>query len=70
MSVWFAVERGQTHTGGRFITDAKDFEPAYLALHRRGELRHRVDAALQSLGNCTVCPRDCCVDRLAVHQTY
>jgi putative pyruvate formate lyase activating enzyme len=42
------------------------FEPAYLALHRSGELRERGRRALQSLGpeRCTVCPRECKVDRL------
>jgi putative pyruvate formate lyase activating enzyme len=41
------------------------FEPAYLALHRSGELARRVEAALAALKDCRVCPRDCAVDRLA-----
>lgn len=42
-----------------------DFEPAYLALHRTGELLRRVEEAVAGLGECRVCPRDCAVDRLA-----
>ncbi len=41
------------------------FQPAYLALHRSGELQRRVEAALEALKDCRVCPRDCAVDRLA-----
>jgi putative pyruvate formate lyase activating enzyme len=43
------------------------FEPAYLALHRSGELEQRVRRALDLLGpeRCVVCPRECKVDRLA-----
>jgi putative pyruvate formate lyase activating enzyme len=42
-----------------------DFEPAYLALHRTGELRRRATEALDRLRHCRVCPRDCGVDRIA-----
>jgi putative pyruvate formate lyase activating enzyme len=43
------------------------FEPAYLALHRAGELEERKRRALALLGpeRCLVCPRECKVDRLA-----
>ena len=42
------------------------FEPAYLALHRSGELAERARRALALLGpeRCVVCPRACKVDRL------
>lgn len=43
----------------------KLFEPAYIKLYESGELDRRVERAVQSLGNCRVCPRDCKVDRLA-----
>jgi putative pyruvate formate lyase activating enzyme len=45
------------------------FEPAYLALDRRGELEERARRALVLLGpeRCVVCPRECKVDRLADH---
>lgn len=42
-----------------------DFEPAYLALARRGELGRRVEGALAELADCRACPRNCGVDRLA-----
>jgi putative pyruvate formate lyase activating enzyme len=37
--------------------------PSYLNLYRTGELARRVEQALASLADCTVCPRDCHVDR-------
>ena len=43
----------------------KPFEPAYLELHRRGELARRVEAMVAQLSRCRVCPRECDVDRLA-----
>ncbi len=46
------------------ILQSKDFNPAYLELHRQGELVRRRDKALASLACCRVCPRDCAVDRL------
>jgi putative pyruvate formate lyase activating enzyme len=39
--------------------------PGYLTLHRRGELRPRVERAVAGLARCRVCPRNCDVDRLA-----
>ncbi len=44
---------------------APGWEPAYLALHRSGELSRRVERAVESLHSCRVCPRNCDVDRLA-----
>jgi putative pyruvate formate lyase activating enzyme len=38
--------------------------PAYLSLPR-GELARRIDEAMRVLADCTVCPRDCHVDRVA-----
>ncbi len=40
------------------------FEPAYLQLHKSGELRRRAALAVASLESCQVCPRDCKVNRL------
>ena len=51
-----------------FRLSSREFEPAYLALHRSGELQRRADAARASLSPCRVCPRDCGVDRLANKQ--
>lgn len=49
----------------KFLLSSKDFEPAYLSLHRTGELKRRAHEAIESLSSCRVCPRDCGVDRLA-----
>ncbi|MCX8036184.1 MAG: radical SAM protein [Candidatus Sumerlaeia bacterium] len=40
------------------------FEPAYLKLFRSGELHKRATAAHQALAHCTLCPRNCGVNRL------
>jgi len=48
-----------------FTVRARDFEPAYLALLRTGELHRRAEAALERLSHCLVCPRNCGVDRMA-----
>jgi putative pyruvate formate lyase activating enzyme len=47
----------------RFTVAARP-EPGYLRLLRGGELERRVRLALAELESCTVCPRDCRVDRL------
>jgi putative pyruvate formate lyase activating enzyme len=48
----------------KYTIHAADFEPAYLALHRSGELLRRAKEAVAELKDCHVCPRDCGVDRL------
>jgi len=50
-----------------FTVSSTDFEPAYLALHRSGELRRRAQQAVQRLEHCLLCPRNCGVNRLADH---
>lgn len=39
------------------------FEPGYIRLHESGELARRIDAALDILNECTLCPRKCRVNR-------
>jgi putative pyruvate formate lyase activating enzyme len=61
--------KGKTMPGShrdpsRFLIASRDFEPAYLALHRSGELRRRAEIALERLVDCHVCPRDCGVNRM------
>jgi putative pyruvate formate lyase activating enzyme len=51
-------------TDPRFLLPAADFEPAYLALHRSGELAKRIQEGLAAFENCTLCPRLCKVNRL------
>jgi putative pyruvate formate lyase activating enzyme len=48
-----------------FFLSIHEFEPAYLVLHRSGELRRRAAEAVERLRHCLVCPRDCGVDRIA-----
>lgn len=44
-----------------------NFEPAYLRTYESGQLAEKVEQALAILESCTVCPRDCHVDRLRDH---
>ena len=39
------------------------YEPAYINLYRKGELKERVEKLKSILENCTLCPRNCKVDR-------
>lgn len=41
-----------------------DFEPAYLKLHRTGELARRADTLWSIMESCRLCPRRCGVNRL------
>jgi putative pyruvate formate lyase activating enzyme len=45
------------------MVDEQAFEAAYLARHRSGELRERVEAAYEHLQACDLCGRACGVDR-------
>jgi putative pyruvate formate lyase activating enzyme len=38
--------------------------PSYIALYRTGELQRRIAGLERLLGSCTLCPRDCRVNRL------
>lgn len=49
----------------RFTVSRRAFEPAYMALYRSGELKARLDAVPAHLQSCSLCPRNCGVDRLA-----
>jgi len=40
-----------------------ELEPAYLRLHRTGELSERARQAVERLRSCDLCPRNCRVDR-------
>ncbi len=48
-----------THQAG-----SAGFEPAYLKLHRKGELKKRGEALWDIMKSCTLCPRRCGVNRL------
>jgi putative pyruvate formate lyase activating enzyme len=52
------------HTqGAGQVVEKRALEPAYLALHRAGELKKRVEAAYERLRRCDLCGRECGVDR-------
>jgi putative pyruvate formate lyase activating enzyme len=38
-------------------------DPSYIALYQTGELQRRIAALERLLGSCTICPRDCRVNR-------
>ena len=50
--------------GKRFQCDSTQFEAAYLALYRSGELQRRAEEAVKRLESCQVCPRNCKINRL------
>ena len=41
-----------------------DFEPAYLELHKKGELAERAEELWNIMKECKLCPRECGVNRL------
>jgi len=43
--------------------DSAHSRPGYVRLHETGELQERIDDALRALRQCTLCPRECGVDR-------
>ena len=45
--------------------DQLSFEPAYLALHRTGQLGQRAQELWNMMASCRLCPRGCGVNRLA-----
>ncbi len=55
----------EVHGGGRFVIPERDFVPAYLKTYEEGRLREKVEEALDALRDCTLCPRNCHVDRLS-----
>lgn len=40
-------------------------EPSYLRLYREGKLQDRIDRAVEMMRDCSLCPRECHVDRLS-----
>jgi putative pyruvate formate lyase activating enzyme len=42
----------------------QEFQPAYLKLWQSGELSRRVELGLEKLADCTLCPRNCHVNRI------
>jgi putative pyruvate formate lyase activating enzyme len=67
MGRWAAAFRPrvpeEVHGGGRFLLERRDFTPAYLRAYESGALKEKIDEALACLRSCTLCPRNCEVDR-------
>ena len=49
----------------RFTLLRRDFTPAYLKTHERGQLAEKIAAAQSLLQPCNLCPRRCQADRWA-----
>jgi putative pyruvate formate lyase activating enzyme len=45
-------------------------QPSYIPLHESGELEQRVETAFALLASCTICPRNCRVDRSRGERGY
>ena len=54
----------ELHGNGRFLLPRAQFVPAYLRTYEEGRLQEKVERARALLADCTVCPRDCHVNRL------
>lgn len=50
---------------GKFVSKRRDFVPAWVKTHREGKLQEKIDRALGELADCTLCPRNCNIDRLS-----
>jgi putative pyruvate formate lyase activating enzyme len=48
---------------GASVNTGTDFEPAYLELHKTGELKKRADELWAIMRSCELCPRRCGVNR-------
>ncbi|MFQ5878983.1 MAG: radical SAM protein [Dehalococcoidia bacterium] len=55
----------EVHGDGRFVLPRKGFVPAYVRTYEEGRLRQKAERALAHMAVCTLCPRNCRVDRLA-----
>ena len=53
----------EVHGDGRFLLRRREFTPAYLRSYENGVLKEKIEEALECLHSCTLCPRNCEVDR-------
>ncbi len=49
---------------GQLRMQRSEFEPAYLRTYQSGKLHEKIKEAVAALADCTLCPRDCHVNRL------
>jgi len=45
-------------------------EPSYLRLYREGKIQDRIDRAVELMRDCSLCPRECHVDRLSGERCF
>ena len=62
--------RTDAQSGSTPAVADSDFVPAYLELHRSGELARRAAKLWAMMESCNLCPRRCGVNRLAGEQGY
>jgi len=62
---WENTVPPELNGNGRFRIPRQNFVPAYVKTYEEGRLKEKVEEALELLRPCTVCPRNCRVDRLA-----
>jgi putative pyruvate formate lyase activating enzyme len=53
----------EVHGDGRFVLRRREFVPAYLKSYENGLLKEKIQEALECLRCCTLCPRNCEVNR-------
>lgn len=63
------IQRQLTENNKKMINEGSaivpaDFEPAYLKLHRSGELKRRAKLLWEMMEECRICPRECSAQRL------
>lgn len=63
LSLNAACKKGQSKNKGA-LKMSPEFEPAYLKLHRSGELKKRGQELWNIMESCNLCPRECGVNRL------
>lgn len=62
--VFLDLSKTTAVAGRRRAAIDPDFQPAYLRLHRSGELKKRADELWQIMEKCQLCPRECGVNRI------
>lgn len=65
VSAFFSALTGCNDAKGGRARAKPTFEPAYLKLHRSGDLKNRGQELWEIMENCTLCPRECGANRLA-----
>lgn len=58
------------HTGVKAAEIDSNFEPAYLSLHRSGELKKRGEELWNIMESCKLCPRQCGINRLEGNEGF